>query len=359
MKAPLGIGLLGAAHGHAARYLAVLRTMPQVRLTRVYDADPARAEAMAAPVDLPAVKHLEDLLDDPETQAVIVASETAFHAEHCQAAAAAGKAILCQKPMALTLAECDGIIAAIEKSGIPFAMAFQMRSDPANQTMREMVRSGAIGKVFMARRKHCIDALLRPDFCHGPTRWHLDPALNRGMWADDASHAADWLHWMFGPPTSVVAEIGNFLDTPTPEDNGAAIFQFAERMLGVLINSSTAWAGENTTEILGSRGVIIQNYGDGPSSKLPPCPEGPAVKWMQPGDAAWRPMAIPRPAQHGDRIAAAAIAWAGALIDDRPPLAGALDGRIALDMVLASYESAETGQRVFLESATDKDAISR
>ena len=90
-----------------------------------------------------------------------------------------------------------------------------------------------------------------------------------GMFMDDASHATDFIHWILGRPISVMAEIDNVLTDVAPDDSGIAIYRFEEGTMSVLINTSVTLAGENTTEIYGDQGVVIQNYGDGPSTSLP------------------------------------------------------------------------------------------
>src|SRR5438105_4358935 len=134
----------------------------EARLVAAWDDNSERGARQAEKFGMAFTPHLEDLLGNSEIQAVIVASETNRHAGLCVAAAEAGKAILLQKPMATTLADCDRIIAAVERSGVHFQMAFQMRCDPVNQRMAAMVRTGALGKVGTVRRRHCINFLFNP-----------------------------------------------------------------------------------------------------------------------------------------------------------------------------------------------------
>src|SRR5207248_1658206 len=140
---------------------------------------------------------------------------TSQHAAHAVAAAQAGKHVLLQKPMALTLADCDAIIAAVQRYGVKFSLCYQMRADPVNRKMKELLDEGAVGHVAVVRRRHAIGALLSPGFAR-PGNWHLDPVQNMGMFMDDASHAADWFYWMLGRPTSVIAEIDNVVTPDTP-----------------------------------------------------------------------------------------------------------------------------------------------
>jgi predicted dehydrogenase len=211
VKARVGIGVLSWAHGHVGAYAGMIRSFDDARLVSCWDHDAARGRANANKFAIPYFEDIGKVLGNPEVECVMIGSETNRHADLCEAAAKAGKAILLQKPMAITLEECDRIIRAVKHSGIWFSLAWQMRSDPQNIRMRELVRDGAVGRVGIVRRRHCIGLLFDKGFVEGPARWHLDRTANRGMWADDASHACDWLLWMFGKPSSVIAEIDNVL----------------------------------------------------------------------------------------------------------------------------------------------------
>ncbi|MCP4642924.1 MAG: Gfo/Idh/MocA family oxidoreductase, partial [bacterium] len=251
MNAPIGIGVLSFAHGHVGTYAHVMKDFDDVRLITAYDDNETRGTGLCEAVGMKYTPHVEDVLNDPEVQAVMIGVETCHHAEMAVAAAQAGKHILLQKPMALTLADCDTIIDAVEKSGVMFAMAFQMRYDPANIYMRDLLHSGKLGDIAAIRRRHCIPVLLDEGFINGPSNWHIQADKNKGMFADDAAHPADWFHWMLGKPASVIAEVDNVITNVAPDDNGVAVYRFAKGEMGILFNSSTVYAGENTTEIYG------------------------------------------------------------------------------------------------------------
>ena len=154
----------------------------------------------ATPTDWSIANGSKMCLSDPRIGAVIVTCETNRHADLIEQAAAAGKHILCQKPLATTLADCDRIIAAVKRTGVKFGMAYQMRHDPMNLKMKELVDAGAVGNIAVVRRRHSLNVLLNPDFVNGPTQWHFDPTANVGMFFDDASHVCDWFYWMLGKP---------------------------------------------------------------------------------------------------------------------------------------------------------------
>ena len=348
MKNPLGIGFISFAHGHVQAYADVLHGYNDARLVCAWDADANRAQPICERLGMQYHDQLAQVLNDPDVDAVIIGSETCYHEEHVVAAARAGKHILLQKPMALTLESCDRMLEAAEQSGIRLALAFQMRCDPANQCIKDIVDSGVLGKIGLVRRRHCIGVCLSPDFVNGPSQWHLSREMNKGMFMDDAAHPADWFHWIFGRPVSVMAEIDNVLTQCAPDDNGVALYRFADGMMGVLINSSTVMIGENTTEIYGDKGCLIQNYGDAPSCAAPRRPDGPAVKYFIYGESDWRVPNIPIPSDHGERIRAVPRPWLDAMLNDAPLPAEGQDGRVAVEMVLAAYESAATGQRILL-----------
>lgn len=348
MRKPVGIGFLSFAHGHVGVYAQVMRKFDDVRLVVAYDDCEERGRTICSETGMQYTPDIAGVLENPDVQAVIIGSETCYHADLCVAAAHAGKHILLQKPMALTLEDCDRMLSASEEAGVRLDMAFQMRCDPVNIKMREIVHSGELGAICMIRRRHCIPCLLDPNFINGPTHWHLEAEKNLGMFADDAAHPADWFHWMFGKPVSVIAEIDNVITSVAPDDNGVAVYRFAKGEIGVLLNSSTVKAGENTTEIYGEKGVLIQNYGDAPSCNIPRCPEGPSLKLFRYETGEWTCFdnLTPPVGGHGARIAAVPRPWIDSLITGSPAPATGYDGRIALEMVLKAYQSAREGRRI-------------
>jgi predicted dehydrogenase len=349
MKAPIGIGVLSFAHGHVGAYVDVMKDFDDVRLVAAYDDSADRGKPICESVGMKYTPHLEDVLNDPDVHAIMVGSETNRHGELCVAAANAGKHILCQKPMALSLEECDDMIAAAEKNHVMLAIAFQMRHDPANIQMKAIVESGELGPICVMRRRHCIGALLVPSFVNGPTHWHIEAEKNMGMFMDDATHPADWFHWMLGKPVSVIAEIDNVITHVAPDDNGVALFRFKHGEMGILFNSSTVMVGENTTEIYGEKGCVIQNYGDGPSCDVPKCAEGPMLKMFKYGESEWRTFGIPTPPGHGMRIRAVPRPWIDCLKNETPPAVDGKAGRVAVEMILNAYKSAREGRRVLFD----------
>ncbi|UCH36537.1 MAG: Gfo/Idh/MocA family oxidoreductase, partial [Armatimonadota bacterium] len=275
----------------------------------------------------------------------IIGTETAYHADYVEAAARAGKDILLQKPMALTLEDCDRILRAVESSGVRFSMAWQMRCDPQNIWMREAVQSGTIGKITMLRRRHALTTQSWPDFDES---WHVRPELNRDIFMDDAAHPVDFLAWMLGQPVSVIAEMDTFVNPKIPNDNAIAVYRFEGGTIGIAECSFTCVAAEETTVIVGDKGTILQSFGDGPSCGwVVPTPEGTrGLKYIVAGENAWNVVDIPTPPNHGHRIGGVARPAVEFFQGKREPIATAEEGRLNVRMLLAAYEASQTGQRV-------------
>jgi predicted dehydrogenase len=342
---PIRLGVVSFAHSHVNAYVEALRESGDAEVVAAWDDDRARGEAQCAKYGLAFEPDLDQLLARGDIDAVFVTSPTSRHAEHAVAAAQAGKGVLLQKPMALTLEDCDAIIGAVQRYGVPFSMCYQMRADPVNHAIKALLDEGAVGKVAVVRRRHSINALLNPGFAQRGN-WHIDPAQNMGMFMDDASHAADWFLWMLGRPTSVVAEIDNVVTTAAPDDNGVAVFRFGKGEIGVLLNSSTTLAAENATEIYGDAGTIVQNYGDAVSSALPRPAGGAALRIFRAAAADWEALPFPADTPHASRIRAVPRPLVAYLRGDGSPLATAEEGKACIEMILAAYRSAREGKRI-------------
>jgi len=341
------VGILGFAHGHVNAYCTQWRQRPElgIEVFAGWDHDAGRLQKAVEDFGLTPCANVADLLK--RVEAVVIASESSLHADLVEQAAAAGKSIVLQKPIALTMPEADRIVAAVQN--VPFTLAWQMRVDPQNLKIKVLLESGQLGKVLMVRRRHGLGVHLWNGFAQ---TWHNDPKLNRDIWADDAAHAIDFLHWLLGVPQTVTAEVETLLDPAIKNDNGIAIFRYPGGPLAEVVCSFTCAAHENTTEVVAERGTIIQNYGDAPSANVPR-PEGACgLKWYETATGSWTESGVPSPRAHGERIADLAAPLAEFLHGKRPPIATAEEARTSLRMVLATYVSSREGRRVRLDDPT-------
>jgi predicted dehydrogenase len=343
----VNVGILGFAHGHVGMYCTQWKQNPalEINLVAGWDHDAARLKKNCDNFGVQGATDLDEFLARPDMAAVVIGVETSMHADVVEKAAAAGKMIGLQKPLALTMPQADRIVAAVEQHGVPFTLAWQMRADPQNIEIKEILKSGVLGKIFMVRRRHGLPSQLWDI----PSMWHFNAELNRDIWADDTAHPVDFIHWLLGVPETVTAEVSSLLNPLAPNDNGIAIYRYADGMLAEVVCSFTCVAAENSVEVIGEKGSIVQNYGDVPSCNVPRPAGAVGQKWYTLDKKDWTPSAIPSPTSHGTRIAALSKALSDFFHGRAGPVATAEEGRTSLRMVLATYVSTREGRRVRLD----------
>ena len=150
-RAAQGIGVIGVGRigGMHAELLAPRG--PGATVAAVYDADARTARGVGAELGVPVAPSAQELLTRPDVDAVAICSSTATHADFIVAAAEAGKAIFCEKPVSLDLAEVDRALRAVDQAGVPFQIGFNRRFDPAHQSVRDAVAAGAVGEPHLVR----------------------------------------------------------------------------------------------------------------------------------------------------------------------------------------------------------------
>ncbi|HQC52314.1 MAG TPA: Gfo/Idh/MocA family oxidoreductase [Lentisphaeria bacterium] len=342
------IAVLGFAHGHVNSYCVRWRDDPgmDIQVVKGWDHDQTRLTAAAQAYGLTPCADVAGILADQDIKAVVIAAETARHAELAVAAADAGKAIVIQKPMALTMTQADQIVAAVNRNRVPCTVAWQMRVDPQNLYVKDMLAQGRLGQIFQFRRRHGLGVCLNHEFAKS---WHVSSSMNRDIWADDAAHPIDLIYWLFGLPESVTAEIESLFDPDMPNDNGIAIFRYPGGPLVEVHCSFVSVGAETTMEIWGDKGFLTQSYGDAVSAAMPRDPQAVGMKYYLRAEKAWTDCGIPSPNAQGVRIAGLAQPLADFLHGRRPPIATAEEGRDVLRMVLATYVSNDQGRRVTLD----------
>lgn len=337
---PIGVGVVSFAHSHGAMWAEAFREDPRCRLVAVWDDDLERGKREADRLETPFIAELAELLALPDVDAVAVTSEHGRHEDHVVAAAEAGKHILCEKPMATTLEGCDRMIDAIEAAGVTYMQGFQMRFDPAYRYVHDLVRSGELGRISTVYKRHSHPYGLH-GWPHGYGDWFFDRQLaGGGAGMDEVIHSCDWLRWMFGEPTSVVAEWASVLGGEV-EDNLAAIFRFGESgPIAILQSSWTEVAGTVTTQIFGDRGSVIQSYTDLTSTRLPRPHPAPILVYRE-GASDWETPSVDEGFSAIHQLVARR--FVDCLVEGGEPPVTAEDGRKAVEMVLGIYRSARTG----------------
>ncbi|MCU1266944.1 MAG: hypothetical protein JWM21_3262 [Acidobacteria bacterium] len=196
----------------------------------------------------------QDLLLDDEIDAVYVATPVHLHAEQTIAAAAAGKHVLCEKPMALNASECERMIVACRANGIKLGIAYYRHFYPAIRRIKAIVDSGEIGTPVMAQ----INAFewFEPQV-DNPRAWLLNKNIaGGGPMFDFGCHRIEVLLHLFGPITQVKGLMANVLFNREVEDTAAALFRFESGTCGTLTVSHAIHEPHDTLEIFGSKGSI-------------------------------------------------------------------------------------------------------
>lgn len=342
------IGILGLAHGHAQTYILRWKEHPEldIQVVRVWDHDQERLDDIAKTYDLEKGECPYCIVNDPEIEAVVIASETSKHAEYVEIAAEAGKKIVLQKPMALTIADADRIVNAVRKYNVPFTMAWQMRVDPQNIRMKELMESGKFGKIMQFQRRHnlgnCLSLKDSPR-----SAWHITPEFNRDIWSDDSAHPIDLIHWLFGMPEFVSANTVTQFSTDLANDSGIAVFGYPDGMLAEVCCTFMCGGAEKTTEILGEKGYLTQSYGDAVTSRMPRAENAVGMKYYLKDENKWFDVEdLPSPPNQSVRIGGLAKPISEFLHGKRGPIATAEDARDTLRLVLATLLSSKEGRRV-------------
>jgi predicted dehydrogenase len=251
----VGWGLVGCGDISRKRVAPALRDLENCELVAVSRADAARAESFAA--EFGAKRwHADwrDLIEDPEVEAVYVATPVRLHAEQAVAAAEAGKHVLCEKPLALTVAECERMNAAAEANGVLLGVAYYRRFYPAVERVKQILDSGEMGVPVLAQ----LNAFERFDPApDNPRRWLLDKGHSGGgPMFDFGCHRVEVLLNLFGEVTAVRALLGNVLFEREVEDTACALLQFGRGTQGVISVTHAAREPQDTLEIFGSEGSI-------------------------------------------------------------------------------------------------------
>ncbi|HLU81844.1 MAG TPA: inositol 2-dehydrogenase [Trueperaceae bacterium] len=246
--AVVGAGRIGALH---ARHLA--GSVDGARLVMVVDADEATALRVAG--GRPGVSigtDIAEALDARDVHAVLIASPTSLHSQQLLAAAAAGKAIFCEKPVANDLQETIRAMVAVTAAGVPFQIGFNRRFDPAYAAVGTAVRTGKIGAVELFRSQSS-------DPGPAPEAYIASSA---GFFKDSVIHDIDTARFVAGEVERVTA-LGRVMVDPVYErygdvDTSVISIEFVSGALGVLMNSRrTVYGHDLRLEVHGSLGKVV------------------------------------------------------------------------------------------------------
>ncbi|GAA2108825.1 Gfo/Idh/MocA family oxidoreductase [Microlunatus panaciterrae] len=224
-------------------------------LVAVMRRDAAKAEDYARRHDVPRwYADADELINDPEVDAVYVATPPDSHLDYALRVAAAGKPVYVEKPMARTAAECEQMITACEAAGVPLFVAYYRRAMPRFRTVRELLETGNIGtpRSVLIRNQRGAD---QP--AAGPLPWRVRPEISGGgYFVDLGSHTLDLLDRLFGPITRVSGSATNVGGRYPAEDLVTASFSFASGVEAAGIWCYDAAQHLDEVEIIGTDGSL-------------------------------------------------------------------------------------------------------
>jgi len=240
----VGAGTMGGTHA------AYMQNMPDVRVAWIVDPDRARAGALAAPLGARVAGDIAQALADPGLDAVLLAVPTPFHHALTLQAAAAGKHVFCEKPIALTLADARAMTDACARAGVRFMVGHVVRFFPEYARIGALLAQGAIGQVGVVRAAR-LNAY--PSVGRG---WYGDFDSSGGVVLDMMIHDLDTLRWYFGEIARVYARGLSYGPYRPSVDYALAIVRFAN---GVIAHVETSWAHarfRTSIEVAGAEGIL-------------------------------------------------------------------------------------------------------
>ena len=246
-------GVIGAGGIARRKTIPGMLQADNIELAAVMD--PVGIEEIAAEFGVPrACTTVEELLSDPELQAIYIASPVSMHLAQIKACATAGKHVLCEKPLTLSLAEAREAVAACSAAGVFLQEGYMMKFHGAHQAICQAIEAGQIGTIVYMR------AQLSCWYPPIPGAWRQDPASGGGgSLIDLATHLYDLLEYFAGPIAKIVALTGNLVQDYRSEDAATTLLQFAP---GCHATVDTFFcvpdeSSRTRLEIYGSQGSIL------------------------------------------------------------------------------------------------------
>lgn len=338
------IGIIGCGSIAQFRHIPEYADHPEARLCGFYDINLARARALAEKYGGRAYDSVEELLADEGIHAVSVCTANFAHADITIAALRAGKHVLCEKPMAVTLDECEAMVAAAKETGKFLMIGHNQRLAKAHQTAKQLLEDGLIGELVT----------FRTTFGHGgPETWSADPGKdvwffdrNRaamGAMADLGVHKTDLIHYLTGQrvvrTTARVATLdkrdggGSLIGV---DDNAICVYELSGGVIGAMTASWTYYGAEdNSTILYGTKG-IMRIYDD----------PAHAIKVIL-ADGGERCYDVEQIQTNDNQTKSGVIdLWMDCLVNDKAPEISGESALYAMRAVFASLKSSETGMAV-------------
>jgi UDP-N-acetyl-2-amino-2-deoxyglucuronate dehydrogenase len=335
----VGTGMIAAIHADA------IATLPDARLVAVTSRSADAAATFAAARGCLAEPDLAALLARRDVEVVCVCVPNGLHAVIGVQAARAGKHLVVEKPIDVSLDAADRLIDAARTAGVALTVISQHRFEPGLVELKRLLDDGTLGRLVLGEAS---TKWYRPQAYYDNAAWRGTYAMDGGSLMNQGVHYVDLLRWCMGPLAEVTAMCATQAHQIEVEDTALAIVRFASGALGTILSSTAAFPGfPQRLEITGTRGAIIVEDGRIVRRSLPADtdPTAPAAAADADRSAAADPAALGI-ASHAAQLAD----LLDAVEAGREPAVSGQSGRDALEIVLAVHESSCTGHPVQLSS---------
>jgi UDP-N-acetyl-2-amino-2-deoxyglucuronate dehydrogenase len=341
MTDPVGFGVIGAGlvgPTHAAAAAAA----PGGRLVVVCDRIPERAQSLADRYDADWTTDFEAVVDRRDVHVVCICLPTRLHLGVAERAAAAGKHLVVEKPLELSLDRADLLLEAARRQGVHVAAIFNRRFAPALEAARRAVDQGRLGRLLVADMYY---KSYRSQAYYDDSGW-------RGTWEQEGGaalinqgiHGVDLLRWLAGPVVQVFGYMDHLRRDIEADDTTVAIARYANGAMGVIqAMTSVEPRLPDRIELHGLDGSILLADYRIARWEVPGAADWPAQTTAREEAAGREPTQIGHFAQIADMV--------GVVRDGRPPVVDGEEGRRSLEVVLAIYASARQGREITLPLA--------
>ena len=331
----IGWGLIGASTIAAEHMIGAIRAQQGHDVVAVASSNAQRARDYAEKHRIAgAYDSVAALLTDPAVQVVYISTTNELHRDQVLAAAAAGKHVLCEKPLALNLDDAQQMVRACAKAGVVMATNHHLRNAATHCKIRDLVQQGSIGRPLYARVFH---AVYLPPHLQG---WRIDkPAAGGGVILDISVHDADTLRFILGaePVEAVGVSQSAFLAREGLEDGVMAVLRFDNGVLAQLHDAFTTPFAGTGIEIHGDKGSIIGR------NVMTQQPVGEVLLRDADGEHA---VAV----EHENLYARGVAQFCAAIRGEGEPAATAIDGLRSLATALAIADACRTGASVRIDA---------
>lgn len=251
----VGFGVLGLGMGQY--HALAIAEVPSAKLIAVCDQDPERLNPVAEKYGVKGYLSYSEMLADQDIEAVAICTESGTHVDRASEAIAAGKHVLVEKPIDVSVDKINRLIQAAREANIKITTVFQSRTLPLNICIKKAVEEGRLGKLFGVHAS--LPWYREQSYYEGPHgawkgTWALDGG---GSLANQGVHTVDLLHFLAGRVTSVMGSFGVFGHQVEAEDNTAAVLKFECGAIGTIWTTTCAYPGLPTTVTLfGEKGSL-------------------------------------------------------------------------------------------------------